>query len=168
MGIIVFGFGMAGPLGNFAGLLQMTMHSLTKSAIFFSVGHVAQVKGTQRIAEMGGLTESHPVLGWALVAGVALFRPCRPSACSPANSWGSAPAAPASRCLGWRWCFGSCAHSARCCGSGNGVRAGARADGAGACVLGSGVRPPRAGAGRGSLYLPPLVAWFQHVAALLG
>ena len=64
MGIIVFAFGMAGPIGNFAGLLQMTMHSLTKSAIFFSVGHVAQVKGTQRIAEMGGLTESHPVLGW--------------------------------------------------------------------------------------------------------
>ena len=71
MGIIVFAFGMAGPLGNFAGLLQMTMHSLTKSAIFFAVGHVAQVKGTQRIADMGGLTESHPVLGWALVAGVA-------------------------------------------------------------------------------------------------
>jgi len=71
MGIIVFAFGMAGPLGNFAGLLQMTMHSLTKSAIFFSVGHVAQVKGTQRIADIGGLTESHPVLGWTLVAGVA-------------------------------------------------------------------------------------------------
>jgi hydrogenase-4 component F len=70
MGIIVFAFGMAGPLGNFAGLLQMTMHSLTKSAIFFSVGHVAQVKGTQRIAEIGGLTETHPVLGWTLVASV--------------------------------------------------------------------------------------------------
>ncbi len=71
MGITVFAFGMAGPLGNFAGLLQMTMHSLTKSAIFFSVGHIAQVKGTQRIAEMGGLTASHPVLGWGLIAGVA-------------------------------------------------------------------------------------------------
>ena len=71
MGIIVFAFGMAGPLGNFAGLLQMAMHSLTKSAIFFSVGHVAQVKGTQRITRIGGLTTSHPVLGWGLVAGVA-------------------------------------------------------------------------------------------------
>jgi hydrogenase-4 component F len=70
MGITVFAFGMAGPLGNFAGLLQMTMHSLTKSAIFFSVGHVAQVKGTQRIAEMGGLTVTHPLLGWGLIAGV--------------------------------------------------------------------------------------------------
>lgn len=70
MGIIVFAFGMGGPLGNFAGLLQMTMHSLTKSAIFFSIGHVAQVKGTQKIADIRGLTTSHPLLGWTLVAGV--------------------------------------------------------------------------------------------------
>jgi hydrogenase-4 component F len=71
MGIIVFAFGMGGPLANFAGLLHMTMHSLTKSAIFFTVGHIAQAKGTQKIAEIRGLTESHPVLGWSLVVGVA-------------------------------------------------------------------------------------------------
>ena len=35
MGIITFAFGMGGPLANFAGLLHMVMHSLTKSAIFF-------------------------------------------------------------------------------------------------------------------------------------
>ncbi len=70
MGIIVFAFGMGGPLANFAGLLHMTMHSLTKSAIFFSVGHIAQVKGTQKIADIGGLTETHPWLGWGLVLGV--------------------------------------------------------------------------------------------------
>jgi hydrogenase-4 component F len=70
MGIIAFAFGMGGPLANFAGLLHMTMHSLTKSAIFFAVGHIAQVKGTQQIAEMGGLTQTNPVLGWGLVLGV--------------------------------------------------------------------------------------------------
>ncbi|MGE0628026.1 MAG: hydrogenase 4 subunit F [Hyphomicrobiaceae bacterium] len=70
MGIIVFAFGMGGPLANFGGLLHMTMHSLTKSAIFFAVGHIAQVKGTQKIAELGGLTITHPVLGWGLVLGV--------------------------------------------------------------------------------------------------
>jgi hydrogenase-4 component F len=70
MGIIAFAFGMGGPLANFAGLLHMTMHSLTKSAIFFSVGHIAQVKGTQKMTEIGGLTETHPVLGWGLVVGV--------------------------------------------------------------------------------------------------
>ena len=69
MGVIVFAFGMGGALANFAGLLQMTMHSLTKSAIFFTVGHIAQVKETQKIAEIRGLTETHPILGWSLVLG---------------------------------------------------------------------------------------------------
>ncbi|OYW05177.1 MAG: hydrogenase 4 subunit F, partial [Acidiphilium sp. 37-67-22] len=71
MGIITFAFGIGGPIGNLAGLLQMAMHSLTKSAIFFAVGHVAQAKGTQKIAEVSGLTASHPFLGWTLVAGIA-------------------------------------------------------------------------------------------------
>jgi hydrogenase-4 component F len=70
MGIIAFAFGMGGPIANFAGLLHMIMHSLTKSAIFFAVGHIAQVKGTQRISDMGGLTVTNPVLGWGLVLGV--------------------------------------------------------------------------------------------------
>ncbi|MBI1203331.1 MAG: hydrogenase 4 subunit F [Rhodopseudomonas sp.] len=70
MGIIVFAFGVGGPLANFAGLLHMTMHSLTKSAIFFAVGHIAQVKGSQKISDLSGLTVTHPVLGWGLVLGV--------------------------------------------------------------------------------------------------
>ncbi|WP_119274384.1 hydrogenase 4 subunit F [Taklimakanibacter deserti] len=70
MGLITFAFGMGGPLANFAGLLHMTLHSLTKSAIFFTVGHIAQAKGTQDLTKIRGLTESHPVLGWGLVLGV--------------------------------------------------------------------------------------------------
>ncbi len=70
MGIITFAFGMGGPIASFAGLFHMTMHSLTKSAIFFAVGHVSQAKGTQKIADIRGLTESHPILGWGLVLGV--------------------------------------------------------------------------------------------------
>ncbi|MGE0829573.1 MAG: hydrogenase 4 subunit F [Hyphomonadaceae bacterium] len=79
MGIIAFAFGMGGALANFAGLLHMTMHSLTKSAIFFSVGHVAQVKGTQKLADIRGLTETHPVLGWTLIAGVVAIAGLPPS-----------------------------------------------------------------------------------------
>jgi hydrogenase-4 component F len=79
MGIITFAFGIGGPLANFAGLLHMTMHGLTKSAIFYSVGHVAQVKGTQKIADIHGLTETHPVLGWTLVLGVAAIAGLPPS-----------------------------------------------------------------------------------------
>ncbi|NTJ11074.1 hydrogenase 4 subunit F [Rhizobium lusitanum] len=70
MGIIVFAFGLGGPIANFAGLLHMAMHSLTKSAIFFAVGHIAQIKGTQRLSAIRGLTETHPGLGWGLVTGV--------------------------------------------------------------------------------------------------
>ena len=71
MGIIAFAFGIGGPLANFGGLLHMTMHSLTKSAIFFAVGQIAQVKGTQSLARIRGLTVSHPALGWGLVISVA-------------------------------------------------------------------------------------------------
>jgi hydrogenase-4 component F len=46
------------------------MHSLTKSAIFFAVGHIAQVTGTQRIADIKGLSVSHPVLAVGLALGV--------------------------------------------------------------------------------------------------
>jgi hydrogenase-4 component F len=71
MGIITLAFGLGGPLASFAGLLHMTMHSLTKSAIFFGVGYVSQLEGTQRIADIRGLTQSQPLLGWLLLVGVA-------------------------------------------------------------------------------------------------
>jgi hydrogenase-4 component F len=70
MGIVTFAFGMGGPLANFAGLLHMCLHSLTKSGIFFAVGDISQVKGTQKITDMGGLTSTNPILGWGLVFGV--------------------------------------------------------------------------------------------------
>lgn len=70
MGIMTFAFGIGGPLANFAGLLHMTMHSLIKSAIFFAVGHIAQVKGTQRISHIRGLSVTHPVLAVGLALGV--------------------------------------------------------------------------------------------------
>jgi hydrogenase-4 component F len=70
MGIITLAFGLGGPLANFAGLLHMAMHSLTKSAIFFGVGYISQLEGTQHIADIRGLTHSQPLLGWLLVVGV--------------------------------------------------------------------------------------------------
>ncbi len=69
MGIITFAFGMGGPVANFAALLHMTGHALTKSAIFFGSGHATQKAGTQRIDAIQGLREQSPALGWALMAG---------------------------------------------------------------------------------------------------
>jgi len=69
MGIITFAFGMGGPVANFAGLLHMTVHSLTKSAIFFTAGHAAQSAGTQRMDGIRGLLALHPSVGWGLMLG---------------------------------------------------------------------------------------------------
>ncbi|HTT13293.1 MAG TPA: hydrogenase 4 subunit F [Burkholderiaceae bacterium] len=69
MGIITFAFGMGGPVANFAALLHMTVHSLTKSAIFFAVGHAAQKAGSQVMDEIRGLITLSPTVGWGLMLG---------------------------------------------------------------------------------------------------
>ena len=69
MGIATFAFGMGGPIASFAGLLHMTVHSLTKSAIFFAAGHAAQKTGTQAIDEIRGLITQSPLVGWGLALG---------------------------------------------------------------------------------------------------
>jgi hydrogenase-4 component F len=69
MGIMTFAFGMGGAVAAFAGLLHMTVHSLTKSAIFFTVGHASQKTGTQNMDEIRGLVESNPTIGWGLAIG---------------------------------------------------------------------------------------------------
>src|SRR5262252_7016575 len=67
MGIMTFAFGMGGAIAAFAGLLHMTVHSLTKSAIFFTVGHASQVSGTQDMGSIRGLIQTSPAIGWGLV-----------------------------------------------------------------------------------------------------
>jgi len=69
MGLITFAFGMGGAVANFAGLLHMTVHSLTKSAIFFAVGHAAQKAGTQLMEDIRGLIKINPLIGWGLLLG---------------------------------------------------------------------------------------------------
>ena len=70
MGLITFAFGMGGPVANYAGLLHMTVHSLVKSAIFFTVGHATQKAGTQFMSEIRGLIKVNPAVGWGLMLGV--------------------------------------------------------------------------------------------------
>jgi len=69
MGIITFAFGMGGAVANFAALLHMTVHSLTKSAIFFTVGHAAQKAGSQLMENIRGLITLSPTVGWGLMMG---------------------------------------------------------------------------------------------------
>jgi hydrogenase-4 component F len=170
MGIIVFAFGMGGPLANFAGLLHMTMHSLTKSGIFFTVGHVAQVKGTQRIAEIGGLTETHAWLGWSLVIGVVAIAGLPPFGIFMSeflvvsSSFARSPVLALLLVFGLLVALGALILrlNSIAFGAPRGPSAPVKASYAPliahlALVLAMGI------------YLPaPLVAWFQQVAALLG
>lgn len=170
MGIIVFAFGMGGPLANFAGLLHMTMHSLTKSAIFFAVGHIAQAKGTQKIADIRGLTVSHPLLGWGLVLGVAAIAGTPPFGIFMSeflvvsSTFARAPLLAVPLVLGLLVAFG--ALLLRVHGLAFGEPTGSDAPVQAsylpmmahlALVLTAGIYLP-----------PPLVDWFQHVARLLG
>jgi hydrogenase-4 component F len=170
MGIITFAFGMGGPLANFAGLLHMTMHSLTKSAIFFAVGHIAQVKGTQKVSEIRGLTETHPVLGWGLVLGVVAIAGMPPLGIFMSeflvvsSTFAREPLLAVPLVLGLLVGFG--ALMLRLHGLAFGEPVGSTAPVQAsylpmfahlALVLVAGFYLP-----------PPLVAWFQHIAGLLG
>jgi len=170
MGIIVLAFGMGGPLANFAGLLHMVMHSLTKSAIFFAVGHIAQIKGTQRMSEIGGLTVTHPWLGWSLVVGVVAITGLPPTGIFMSefllvsSTFARAPLLAVLLVAGLLLAFG--ALMLRLGGLAFGEPKGSAAPAEAsylpmiahlALVLIAGVWLPA-----------PVVAWFQNIAALLG
>jgi hydrogenase-4 component F len=170
MGIITFAFGMGGPLANFAGLLHMTMHSLTKSAIFFVVGHIAQAKGTQKIAEIRGLTVTHPALGWSLILGVIAIAGMPPLGIFmseflvASSTFARAPVLALLLVAGLLIGFGALLlrMHAIAFGEPKGSRAPVKASylpvaGHLGLVLAAGIYLP-----------PPLVGWFQHVARLLG
>ncbi|MBK8184138.1 MAG: hydrogenase 4 subunit F [Candidatus Competibacteraceae bacterium] len=171
MGIITFAFGMGGPLANFAGLLHMTMHSLTKSAIFFAVGHISQVKGTQRISTIRGLTVTHPALGWGLVLGVVAIAGMPPFGVFMSeflvvsSTFARYPLLAVPLVLGLLLAFGTLLWRL------NGMAFG-HPDGGPAAPIKASLWPMRIHLALvliAGIWLPePLVAWFHHVAILLG
>ena len=81
MGLITFAFGMGGPLANFAGLLHMVMHSLTKSAIFFRGGPCRAGEGHAAARRHPGLERDEPrACGGACFRRDRNFRPASVSA----------------------------------------------------------------------------------------
>jgi hydrogenase-4 component F len=69
MGLMTFAFGLGGPLATFGALLHMIVHSLTKSAIFITVGHASHIAGTQKMSAIRGLIRTQPFVGWGLLIG---------------------------------------------------------------------------------------------------
>ncbi len=170
MGIIVFAFGMGGPIANFAGLLHMTMHSLTKSGIFYMVGLISQIKGSQRIADIRGLTQSHPLLGWGLLIGVAAIAGLPPFGIFMSeflittSTFARAPLLALLFVFGLIVAFGALMLRVIDMAFGEPSQSVAKADASYlpfvihlGLVLAAGI------------YLPhPVVEWFQHVAQILG
>jgi hydrogenase-4 component F len=170
MGIITFAFGMGGPIANFAGLLHMTMHSLTKSAIFFAIGHVAQVKGTRRIADIAGLTETHPALGWGLVLGVVAIAGLPPLGIFMSeflvvsSTFARAPALALVLVFGLLVAVGGLFLRLNSIAFGEPLGPAVKAQASYAPMFSHLTIVLAAG-----IYMPPaLVAWFQNVAGLLG
>jgi hydrogenase-4 component F len=170
MGIITFAFGMGGVFANFAGLLHMTMHSLTKSAIFFAVGHISQIKGTQKIAEIKGLTSTQPLLGWALVIGVVAIAGLPPFGVFMSEflvltiTFSRQPVLALLLLLGLLVAFGALVSRLQSLAFGPGEGGGKASSVALLPLFVHFAAVLVAGA-----YLPgPLVAWFQNVARLLG
>ena len=174
MGIMTFAFGMGGPLANFAGLLHMTMHSLTKSAIFYDVGFISQDKDTQKIGEIRGLTDNLPLLGWALVFGVLAIAGLPPFGVFLSeflivtSTFAREPLLAIPLVLGLLVAFGALILHVQGMAFGAGEERTKNRASIGTMAL----VPLFTHLGlvlMAGIYLPgPLVAWFQHVAKLLG
>ncbi|MBF0292046.1 MAG: hydrogenase 4 subunit F [Nitrospinae bacterium] len=70
MGIATFAFGLGGPIATYGALLHMMVHSLTKSAIFFTAGNASQMSGSQEMTRIKGLIKGNSPVGWGLMMGV--------------------------------------------------------------------------------------------------
>jgi hydrogenase-4 component F len=134
------------------------------------VGHITQAKGTQKIAEIGGLTETHPLLGWLLVAGVLAIAGLPPFGVFMSefllvsSTFARQPALAVAVVVGLLIAFAALLArlTALAFGPPRGLNNPVHASTLPifahlALVL------------LGGIYLPPaLVAWFQHVALMLG
>jgi hydrogenase-4 component F len=69
-GLAAFAFGLGGPVATFAGLLHITLHTLSKASVFQCVGRAAQLKGGQHFSDIGGLLGTHRMLAVTLAVGV--------------------------------------------------------------------------------------------------
>jgi len=74
VGLILIGFGIGGPLGIAAAILQLINHSLAKTLLFCGSGNVLMKYGTRDLRNVRGLTAIAPVTG--LLIGVGAFALC--------------------------------------------------------------------------------------------
>ncbi len=80
-GMVAIALGLGGPAGRMAALLQLLGHALAMTAALLALDAAQRLKGSTRIAAIGGLAALHPPLGWGLalallaLAGLPPFLP---------------------------------------------------------------------------------------------
>ncbi len=79
MGLATFAFGLGGAAASFAALLHLTVHTLTKSALFFAAGRATQHAGSPLIERIRGLRASAPRAGLCLLLGALAILGLPPS-----------------------------------------------------------------------------------------
>ncbi len=78
-GLAAVAIGLGGPLATYAALLQISLHTLAKAAVFQCVGHAAQLRGGQRFSDLGGLWPGCAVLAGTLGVAVLVLLGLPPS-----------------------------------------------------------------------------------------
>lgn len=70
VGIIFFGIGIGGPIALYGTLLHMLNHALTKTLLFFSVGHIVSIYHTKWINRIEGVYKLLPITGVVFFIGL--------------------------------------------------------------------------------------------------
>lgn len=69
IGLIVLAFGLGGPVGIFAGLLQAVNHSLAKSLMFTTTGNILIKYKSRSLDQVKGMLQTVPLSGVLLLLG---------------------------------------------------------------------------------------------------
>jgi hydrogenase-4 component F len=70
IGLILVAFGLGGPIGTLAGLLQILNHSLVKSLMFFLSGNILMKYRSRSLDVVKGLMQAAPLTSFFLLCGV--------------------------------------------------------------------------------------------------
>ena len=69
IGLIVLGFGIGGPVGIFAALLQAVNHSIVKALMFCTTGNILMKYHTRDLGRIHGMLQAIPLTSLLLVLG---------------------------------------------------------------------------------------------------
>jgi hydrogenase-4 component F len=70
IGLILIALGLGGPIGVFAGLLQLVNHSIVKTMMFFLSGNILMKYRSRSLDVVKGLMQAAPLTSFFLLAGV--------------------------------------------------------------------------------------------------